>query len=144
MSSHTLLKFALAVFGAIFCLVYPLAVVWPSGWAWQAGPPHDSQYFMMIVGVYATLGVFLLKAARDPEAHRSVIWFAVWSSVVHGAIMAVQSMAPEHHGHLVGDVPALFLVAGVLGGLLSWSDAGVKENDATPRAVSRSRAYLGL
>jgi len=47
----------------------------------------------------------------------------VWSSVVHGAIMAVQSMPAEHHGHLLGDVPALFLVAIVLGGLLVWSDA---------------------
>ena len=80
MSSHALLKSALAVFGALFLLVYPLAVVWPSGWAWHAGAPHDSQYFMMIVGVYATLGVFLLIAARDPQAHRSVIWFTVWSS----------------------------------------------------------------
>ena len=60
MSPDTLLKFALAVFGTILLLVYPLAVVWPSGWAWHAGAPHDSQYFMMIVGVYATLGVFLL------------------------------------------------------------------------------------
>lgn len=124
MSSHSLLRFALAVFGTIFLLVYPLAIVWPSGWAWHAGPPHDSQYFMMIVGVYATLGVFLLMAARNPEAHRSLIWFAVWSSVVHGAIMAVQSMPAEHHRHLLGDVPALFLVAIVLGGLLVWSDVG--------------------
>jgi hypothetical protein len=124
MSSHTLLKLALAVFGTVFLLVYPLAILWPSGWAWHAGAPYESQYFMMIVGVYATLGVFLLIAARDPEAHRSVIWFTVWSSVVHGAIMAVQSMPAEHHGHLIGDVPALFLVAGVLGGLLVWSDGG--------------------
>ena len=124
MSPHALLRFALAVFGAIFLLVYPLAIVWPSGWAWHPGAPHDSQYFMMIVGVYATLGVFLLMAARNPEVHRSLIWFAVWSSVVHGAIMAVQSMPAEHHRHLVGDVPALFLVAIVLGGLVVWSDAG--------------------
>jgi len=48
----------------------------------------------------------------------------VWSSVVHGAIMAVQSMPAEHHRHLLGDVPALFLVAIVLGALLLWSDAG--------------------
>ena len=123
MSSRSLLKFALAVFGTVFLLVYPLAVVWPSGWAWHTGAPHDSKYFMMMVGVYATLGVFLLIAARDPQAHRSVIWFAVWSSIVHGAIMAVQSMSAEHHGHLMGDVPALFLVASVLGGLLAWSDA---------------------
>src|SRR5262247_3140203 len=123
MSSHRLLQLALAVFGAIFLLVYPLAIVWPSGWAWHAGAPYESQYFMMIVGVYATLGVFLLIASRNPDAHRSLIWFTVWSSVVHGGIMAVQSMPTEHCGHLLGDVPALFLVAGVLGALLVWSDA---------------------
>ena len=67
MSTHRLLQVALAVFGAIFLLVYPLAIVWPSGWAWHAGAPATSQYFMMIVGVYATLGVFLLKASRDPR-----------------------------------------------------------------------------
>ena len=124
MSAQALLKFALAVFGTVFLLVYPLAIVWPSGWAWQAGPPHDSLYFMMLVGVYATLGVFLLMAARNPQAHRSLIWFVVWSSVVHGGIMAVQSMPAEHHRHLVRDVPAPLLVAIVLGGLLLWSDAG--------------------
>src|SRR4029450_1048636 len=110
MSSQTLLKFALAVCAAVFLFVYPLAIVWPSGWAWHAGAPYESQYFMMIVGVYATLGVFLLIASRDPQAHRSLIWFTVWSSVVHGGIMAVQSMPAAHHGHLLGDVPALFLV----------------------------------
>src|SRR5262245_22231131 len=125
MSSQALLKLALAVFGTIFLVIYPLAIVWPSGWAWHAGAPHDSQYFLMIVGVYATLGVFLLIASRDPQAHRSLIWFTVWSSVVHGGIMAAQAMPAEHHGHLFGDVPALFLVAGLLGGLLVWSNDGV-------------------
>ena len=124
MSQQTLLKLALVAVGIAFLLIYPLAVVWPSGWAWQPGPPHDSEYFMMIVGVYATLGVFLLMAASNPQAHRSLIWFTVWSSVVHGGIMAVQSTPAMHHGHLVGDVPALFLVAIVLGGLLVWSETG--------------------
>jgi hypothetical protein len=122
MSPHRLLQLALVVFGATFLAIYPLAIVWPSGWAWHAGAPYESQYFMMIVGVYATLGVFLLNAARDPLANRSLIWFTVWSSVVHGAVMAVQSMPAMHHGHLLGDVPGLFLVAIVLGGLLVWSD----------------------
>ena len=63
-------------------------------------------------------------AASNPRAHRSLIWFTVWSSVAHGATMAAQSLPAEHHGHLLGDVPALFLVAIVLGGLLAWSDAG--------------------
>jgi hypothetical protein len=79
---------------------------------------------MMIVGVYATLGVFLLNASRNPQAHRSLIWFTVWSSVVHGGIMAVQSMPAEHCAHLLGDVPALFLIAIVLGCLLVWSAHG--------------------
>jgi hypothetical protein len=107
-----LLRIALVLLGAIFLLVYPLMQLWPSGWTWHEG---YSDYPMMIVGVYATLGVFLIRAARDPLANLSLIWFTVWSSVVHGAIMAVQSFAhPGHMGHLVGDVPALFIVAIVL------------------------------
>ena len=68
----------------------------------------------MIAGIYATLGVFLIFASRDPLAHRSLIWFTVWSSVIHAGIMAVQALAPNSHAHLVGDVPALFIVAIVL------------------------------
>jgi hypothetical protein len=107
------LRAALTIFGVAFLLVYPLMWLWPSGWRWQ---PSQSEYEQMIVGIYATLGVFLLRAARRPEAHLSLIWFTVWSSVVHGAIMAVQALVdPSEHGHLPGDVAALFLVAVVLG-----------------------------
>jgi hypothetical protein len=110
-----LLKIALVVFGVIFLLVYPLAIVWPSGWAWHDGAPYTNDYFMMIVGVYATLGVFLILASRDPAANLSLIWFAIVSSLVHAGIMAVQSLQmPEHMGHLYGDVPGLIAVAVVL------------------------------
>ena len=115
----TLLKLALIVFGVVFCLIYPLSMLWPSGWAWHAGAPYESDYFMMIVGVYATLGVFLILASRDPAANRSLILFTIVSSLVHAAIMAWQALQmPEHMGHLYGDVPALVLVAIVLGVLL--------------------------
>jgi hypothetical protein len=124
-----LLRVALIAFGATFMLVYPLAIVWPSGWAWHHGAPYESQYFMMIVGVYATLGVFLLNAARDPQAHLSLIWFTVWSSVVHALVMAVQSLqAEEHMGHLLGDVPALLIAAAILAALV-WP-ASVKAPQA--------------
>jgi hypothetical protein len=74
---------------------------------------------MMIIGIYATLGVFLILASRNPAGHKSLIWFTVWSSVVHGAIMGVQSFSDAgERGHLLGDVPALFLVAIVLGVLM--------------------------
>ena len=109
---NRLLRIALAAFGAAFLLVYPLMVLWPSGWAWQ---PAQHEYEQMIVGIYATLGAFLLWASRQPEAHLSLIWFAVWSSLVHGGIMAVQAVVdPMEHGHLPGDVAALFLAAMVL------------------------------
>ncbi len=123
---NRLLSLALTAFGAVFCLVYPLAIVWPSGWAWHEGSPASSSYFMMIVGVYATLGVFLIRAAKNPAAHASLIWFTVWSSLVHAGIMTVQSLqAPAHHGHLMGDVPALILVAVVLGLLMRKQAAAV-------------------
>jgi len=125
-SPYRLLQFALAAFGAIMLLLYPLALVWPSGWAWHPGAPHHSDYFMMIVGIYATLGVFLLNAARNPRANLSLIWFTVWSSVIHAAIMAVQSFGHgDHLGHLWGDVPALLLVATVLSVLVLSS--GLKQ-----------------
>ena len=96
--------------------------MWPAGWAWHEGAPYSNDYYMMIVGVYATLGVCLMLAARDPLANVSLIRFTIASSVVHAAIMAVQAMGnPGHHGHLMGDVPALLLVAVVLGVLLRAS-----------------------
>jgi hypothetical protein len=90
-----------------------LGIVWPSGWTWhEAG---RSEYLEMILGIYATLGVFLIIASRDPLAHRSLIWFAVWSSIVHGGIMGVQAVANTMHmGHLYGDVAALIGAAVVL------------------------------
>jgi hypothetical protein len=114
-----LLSAALTLFGAVCCLLYPLAIFWPSGWAWHQGGPAANDYFLMIVGLYATLGVFLLRAARNPIAHVSLIWFTIWSSVVHAAVMAAEAVrAPMHHGHLYGDVPALVLMAAVLGFLM--------------------------
>ena len=118
--SNRLLSAVLVLFGVTFCMVYPLAMVWPSGWTWHHGSPSASNYFMMIVGLYATLGVFLVRAAKDPTANASLIWFTVWSSVVHAAIMAWQSLTqPGQTGHLLGDVPALLLVAVVLGLLMN-------------------------
>lgn len=110
------LRLALRVFGVVFIIgIYPLSIVWPSGWAWHAG---QSEYLQMIIAIYATLGVFLLLAARNPERHLSLISFAIWSSIAHGGTMAVQSLAnSQHFGHLYGDVPALFLAAAVLGWL---------------------------
>jgi len=107
------LKIALVAVGAVFFTIYPLSLIWPSGWQWHGG--HGQYYLQMICGVYAVLGVYLITAARNPAEHRSLISFAAWSSIVHASIMAIQATYDGHEmGHLVGDVPALLLVAAVL------------------------------
>jgi len=107
------LRIALWVFGLIFIFgIALLSRIWPSGWSWHA--EGRSYYMEMILGIYATLGAFLILAAQNPLKHLSLIWFTVWSSVVHGGIMAVQSFDGMHMGHLYGDVLALFAVAAVL------------------------------
>jgi hypothetical protein len=124
-SRRQYLRIALIVFGVIFTFgIYPLSLVWPSGWTWGHGHSH---YLPMILGVYATLGIFLLMASRDPARNTSLIWFTVWSSVVHGGIMTAQSLvATENHGHLLGDVPALFIVAFALAVLTPRGRQGVR------------------
>jgi hypothetical protein len=64
----------LVLVGLIFLFgVDPLMMfLWSSGWRWQ---PNQPEYEQMILGVYATLGIFLLLAARNPAANRSLIAF---------------------------------------------------------------------
>jgi len=108
------LKIALYVFGVIFIVGVPAMMIWiwPSGWGWT---PPQPEYEQMIMGIYVTLGVFLVRAAKDPLANTSLIWFTIWSSIVHAGIMLAQSMVDEtDRANLLGDIPALFLVAFVL------------------------------
>ncbi len=110
-----MLRVALVLVGLACISLYPLMIVWPSGWAWHVG---HSDYAWMIIGLYATLGVFLVRASVDPYQHLSLIWFTVWSSLVHAAIMAIQAIQqPGQRGHLWGDVPGLVLAALVLAAL---------------------------
>ncbi len=119
------LRVALWAVGLIFMFgIYPLTKIWPSGWSWHVD--GHSMYLDMILGLYATLGACLLWATRDPMRHLSLVWFTVWSSVVHASIMAVQAFQDAHQmGHLYGDVLALYAVAALLAVL-------------TPRGVSRT------
>ncbi len=118
------LRIALTIFGAFLMIgLYPLMNwLWPDGWAWE---PRQTEYEQMIQGIYATLGLFLVLAARDPLANRSLIQFTIWSSVVHAGIMAAQA-GHDHaeRANLIGDVPALFIMALVLWWLLPKRTVG--------------------
>ncbi|MGH7534051.1 MAG: DUF6632 domain-containing protein [Gemmatimonadales bacterium] len=122
-SASPLLRPVLTAFGLFFIFgIFVLNRVWSSGWAWQ---PEQPAYLHMILGIYATLGVFLLLAARDPARHLSLIWFTVWSSAVHAVVMAVHSVTdPGQMGHLWGDVAGLLLTAAVLAALTPRQGSG--------------------
>lgn len=108
------LEAALRIFGVIFLIgVYPMMMwIWPSGWGWE---PRQPEYEYMIIGVYAVLGVFLIRAAKNPLDHLSLIWFTIWSSIVHSGIMLAEAIVDPHERiNIVGDISALFLVAVVL------------------------------
>ena len=66
----------------------------------------------MMLSLYVTLGIFLLLAARNPAANRSLIAFTAWSSFVHAMLMAGQAFANLiARGELVGS--AVLVVIGV-------------------------------
>jgi hypothetical protein len=93
MNRERALQVVLTVVGLAFIFgIYTFIIIWPSGWSWHTGQSHQlPHYLQMILGVYATLGVFLLMASRHPAEHRSLIAFAAWSSIVHGAIMGLEA-----------------------------------------------------
>jgi hypothetical protein len=103
------LKIVLVLVGLTFSAgIYPAVTSVRDGW--QA---NKEDALPMMLSLYITLGIFLLLAARDPSAHRSVIAFAAWSSFAHGGIMAVMAvhLANERKDLLVAG--AVFVAIGV-------------------------------
>ena len=96
------LKIVLVVVGLIFCgLTYPLVLF-----------VKQEPALAMMMSLYATLGIFLLLASRNPSAHRSLIAFAAWSSFAHASVMAVQAyLGFIARRELMG--VAIFVVIGV-------------------------------
>jgi len=76
-------------------------------------PAHSDTGDTMMMGIYCTLGIFLLMAARNPSAHRSLIAFAAWSSFAHAIVMSTQGfeIASQRSGFLGGS--AVLVVIGL-------------------------------
>ena len=105
------LKILLLLLGVLFAAgIYPLVTSVRSGW--QA---NKEDALPMMLSLYVTLGIFLLVAARNPSANRSVIAFAAWSSFAHGAVMAVMA---AHLPNERGDLLIAAAVFGVIGAAL--------------------------
>jgi Family of unknown function (DUF6632) len=52
-----LFTIALLAVGAIFFTIYPLSLIWPSGWHWHGG--HGQYYFQMICGFFTQFSVLI-------------------------------------------------------------------------------------
>lgn len=114
------LKVVLWIVGALFlATAYPMVKM------------KEDESLQMMFSLYVTLGIFLLRAARDPLAHRSVIAFAGWSSFAHAGVMTTQSVfnAGERM-HLVlgsiafGAIGALLVALGPARGTVQASAEG--------------------
>ncbi len=106
------LQVVLVVWGVLTVVanVYPLVTSFLAGLRPTAGTTAPMFWTM-----YATLGVFLVLAARNPSAYRSLIAFAVWSSFAHAAVMALMTIQlPTKRGELLVGVAATALPAVLL------------------------------
>src|SRR5713226_6401388 len=100
MNRERALKVVLVLVGSLFsAAVYPLMMF-----------VRQEPALAMMLSLYVTLGIFLLLAARNPSAHRSLIAFTAWSSFAHAAVMgrqALRHLIPS--GELLG-VAALVII----------------------------------
>jgi len=105
MIRERILKVILVLVGVLFlALLYPLVTI------------NEDEALQMMLSLYVTLGVFLLMAARNPSAHRSLIAFTAWSSVAHAVVMAAQALRDvnERTHLLVGDVILVIIAAALI------------------------------
>ena len=117
------LKVVLVVLGLLFLAgVYPMIVML-----------RQEPALAMMMSLYATLGVFLLLASRNPSANRSLIAFTAWSSLADAVVMGVQALRNIiARGELVG--VAVLAVIGVVLISLAPAKQSVERTSATAHA----------
>src|SRR5947199_10433634 len=106
------LQVVLVVLGVLTAVanIYPLVTSFLAGLR-----PTGGTTAPMFYTILATLGLFLVLAARNPSAYRSLIAFAVWSSFAHAAVMVLMAIQlPTKRGELLAGVALTALPAVLL------------------------------
>lgn len=80
--------------------------------SWQANKENADPVF---ISLYVTLGIFLLLAARNPSAHRSLIAYAGWANIAHAAVMIMMAI---HLPNERRDLLVASAIFGFIGGVL--------------------------
>ena len=105
MTRERVLKIVLVLLGLLFSAgIYPVTMT-------LLGQDRSGDGDAMMVSLYIALGIFLLLAARNPSANRSLIAFTAWSSFAHGTVMAVLAFKRAN------DRGGFLLAAAVLAGI---------------------------
>jgi hypothetical protein len=118
------LKVVLVLVGLFFLAGFYFLTIslWHAKWH-----AEQSEAEPMFLSLYVTLGIFLLLAARNPSAHRSLIVYAGWANIAHAAVMVVMAFqTPSGHGEFLGAV-ALFGAIGILLILLAPGKQSVEQ-----------------
>jgi len=118
MNRERALKVGLVLVGLMFsALVYPMVIF-----------VRQEPALSMMLSVYVTLGVFLLLAARNPSASRSLIAFTAWSSFAHAAVMGFQAFRDMiSRQELIGVVVLIVIGVGLLA--LTPAKSSVEQDD---------------
>jgi hypothetical protein len=107
MKREKALRIVLVSVGLIFVAgIYPLITSVRDGWR---GNKEDAD--PMFFSLYVTLGVYLLLAARNPLANRSVIAFGGWANLAHATVMTVMAI------HLPNERQGLLIASAVFGAI---------------------------
>ena len=67
----------------------------------------------MLMVIYIVWGVFLLRAARDPQSYASFLSFTMWANLAHGLLMIVQASTEIQHywSKFLTDIPFVLILS---------------------------------
>ena len=96
MKRERILQIFLALLGLLFtAFVYFLYTdLWHAKWLVVMHNETDP----MFLSFFIALGPFLLLAARNPPAHRSLIVFTAWWNLAHAAVMSIETVQAWDRG----------------------------------------------
>lgn len=93
---HRALQIFLVVLGILFiALIYPLSTdLWHAKWLLEMHNETEP----MFLSFFIALGPFLLIAAKNPPAHRTLIVFTACWNLAHAAVMTIETVQAWNHG----------------------------------------------
>jgi hypothetical protein len=67
----------------------------------------------MLMVIYIVWGIFLLRAASDPNGYASFLAFTMWANLAHGLLMVAQAGTEIHHywSKFLTDIPFVLILA---------------------------------